>query len=131
MKNEYEFPANQETITKVERLLDELCIEYNVDKKKYGKILVAVLAAVENSIIHGNGENPEKLLNISYDIEEREIGFIIKDEGVGFNHKDIPDPTTVKMKVVKKGRGIYLMKILADKISFNETGNEVELRFKL
>ncbi|MFC2120848.1 ATP-binding protein [Bacteroidota bacterium] len=131
MKNKFKFPANTDSIAKVESLIDEVCSEYAISNKKYGNICIAVMAAVENSIIHGNKMDSEKSLNFSYDMEERQIGFVIKDEGEGFDHQAIPDPTMVKMRIEKKGRGLFLMKVLSDELIFNNSGNEVELKFKL
>ncbi len=132
MKNKYIFPVNKETISKVERVIDELDSKYDFGKDKYGKICLAVIEAAENCIIHGNKLDPESYLKLSYEMGDRgELGFVIGDQGSGFDHLEVNDPTTYRMKVMEKGRGIFIMKILADEIIFNNSGNEVELKFKL
>lgn len=131
MKNKYKFPASKETVSKIERLIDEIHQKYDIGNEKYGKISLAVIEAVENGIIHGNKLDPKSYLQLSYRINDREVGFVIRDQGAGFDHSAVEDPTAIKMKVKEKGRGIYIMKILADEISFNNIGNEVELKFKL
>jgi len=131
MKNKFKFPVNETTVSRVESLIDEIDIKHDLGEEKYGKISLAVIEAVENGIKHGNKLDPESYLDLSYRISDREVGFVIKDEGEGFDHKKINDPTSIKMKVQEKGRGIYIMKILADEINFNNCGNEVELKFKL
>lgn len=131
MKNSFEFPAKIENISKVESIIDNICSEYDLGCEKYGKICMAVIAAAENGIIHGNKLDSEKYLNLSYKINDREIGFVVSDQGAGFNYKIVPDPTNIKMKLVKKGRGIYVMKLLSDEIKFRGRGNEVELKFRL
>ncbi len=53
--------------------------------------------------------------------------FTIRDEGPGFNPKDLPDPTDPANLHRVSGRGLLLMYTFMDGVAFNETGNEVRL----
>jgi serine/threonine-protein kinase RsbW len=60
----------------------------------------------------------------------KQISFRIADQGNGFNPQEIPDPTDPENIEKPNGRGIFLMKNLADKITFEENGRVVNLIFE-
>ena len=53
----------------------------------------------------------------------------IEDEGPGFNPDTLPDPTAPENLEKVGGRGIFLMKHLADEVKFSNEGRKVELTF--
>ena len=55
----------------------------------------------------------------------------IEDEGVGFDYKNVPDPTAPENIENVNGRGIFLMEKLSDKIEFTRNGATVQLEFNL
>jgi serine/threonine-protein kinase RsbW len=54
----------------------------------------------------------------------------VRDEGDGFEFNNIPDPTDPANIENLHGRGVFLMRSLADRIEFNDSGNEVRMRFR-
>ena len=122
--------SQPESINLVEKLIDEIKTEYNIQEECYGNMLVAVTEAVNNAIQHGNKYDPEKMVHIAYEIEPDQIAFTITDEGPGFDYLNLPDPTDPENIEKPTGRGVFLMKHLADQIIFSENGRVVELYFK-
>lgn len=122
--------SQPESINLVEKLIDEIKSEYNIHEECYGNMLVAVTEAVNNAIQHGNKYDPEKMVHISYEIEPDQIAFTVTDEGTGFDYINLPDPTDPENIEKPTGRGVFLMKHLADQIIFSENGKVVELYFK-
>ena len=53
--------------------------------------------------------------------------FKIRDEGLGFDPKELPDPTDPANLHRISGRGLLLMHTFMDSVAFNESGNEVRL----
>jgi CheY-like chemotaxis protein/anti-sigma regulatory factor (Ser/Thr protein kinase) len=53
--------------------------------------------------------------------------FVIRDEGRGFDPRQLPDPTDPLNIEKPSGRGLLLMRTFMDQVSFNERGNEVTL----
>jgi serine/threonine-protein kinase RsbW len=113
----------------VERLVDDVCQVYNVNEDCYGNILIAVTEAVNNAIQHGNQNNPEKFVQIGFENADSQLIFKIKDEGPGFDYSNLPDPTDPANLDKMHGRGVFLMKHLADKLEFHSDGKEVLLAF--
>jgi serine/threonine-protein kinase RsbW len=67
-------------------------------------------------------------VNISADGNVLDI--TVTDEGEGFEYGNLPDPTDPKNIENLHGRGVFLMRRLADSIEYNTSGNEVKMRFK-
>lgn len=118
-------------INLVERLIDDITSEHSINPDIYGKLLLAVVEGVNNAIVHGNKLDPAKDVTLDYMVTGKEITFIISDQGCGFNYKNLPDPTLPENLERTHGRGVFLMNHLADKVEFNDSGNQVMLSFQL
>lgn len=122
--------SKTENIVMVESLINDICDKFKISEDYYGNILVALTEAVNNAIQHGNKSNPDKNINISFNIRPDHISFTIKDEGPGFDYSHIPDPTAPENIEKPNGRGVFLMKNLADNVEFEDNGSTVKLDFK-
>ena len=123
--------SSSDNIRLVERLVEDVCDVFNLNEDNYGNILIAVTEAVNNAIYHGNQGNPEKYIKIGFESGDKNIKFSVADEGKGFDYNNLPDPTDPLNLDKPNGRGVFLMKNLADKVEFNNNGQEVFLTFKL
>ncbi len=128
--NAMQIISQPESINLVEKLIDEIKTDHSIQEECYGNMLVAVTEAVNNAMQHGNKFDPEKKVNIVYEIDSDQISFVISDEGHGFDYLSLPDPTDPENLEKPTGRGVFLMKHLADQIIFSENGRVVELYFK-
>jgi serine/threonine-protein kinase RsbW len=126
------FPSIPENIHQVEKFVEDICDEYNINNTYFGNILVALTEAVENAMVHGNKNNPVKNVEITFVSKPEGLSFTIKDEGDGFDINQIPDPTDLNIDPEEvKGRGIFLIKSLADEVKFLTNGKSVEILFKI
>jgi len=123
--------STPDSLNVVEGLIEEIKMKYNVCEDSYGNMLVAITEAVNNAIFHGNKGNPEKEVSISYNQENDKVMVSIGDEGPGFDYYNIPDPTAPENIDKPNGRGIFLMKQLADQLIFSNNGKTVELYFNI
>ncbi len=121
--------SDPQNLRLVEKLIDDVCQIYNVNQDSYGNILIAVTEAVNNAISHGNNNNPAKKVSIGFESDEKQLTFKIEDEGPGFDYQNLPDPTDPANLEKINGRGVFLMKNLADKIEFQNNGKQVSLSF--
>lgn len=122
--------SKAENLRLVERLIEDVCDLFNIAEDNYGNILIALTEAVNNAIYHGNQANPDKNIDISFKSFPDHVSFIVKDEGKGFEYDNLPDPTNPDNIENPNGRGVFLMRNLADKVSFEENGSKVILDFK-
>jgi len=58
---------------------------------------------------------------------QREIKYVICDEGPGFDPASLPDPTDPANLEKASGRGLLLIRSFMDEVTFNATGNEITL----
>ena len=126
-----QFPSLLENIRIVESFIDNAKEKYDLEDDIYGNIMIAVIESVNNAIVHGNGSDKQKNVDLSVKFEEEQIRFVIEDEGPGFDLNDLPDPTAPENLERTGGRGIFLMKHLADEVHFTNEGQKVELTFYL
>ncbi len=54
------------------------------------------------------------------------VSVVVADEGKGFDHKALPDPTDPVNLLKESGRGVYTMMAVV-KVTFLEKGNKVRL----
>lgn len=123
--------SSSENIRLVEKLVEDVCEVFSVNEDSYGNILIAVTEAFNNAIYHGNAGNPAKHIKIGFESTDKNIQFSVEDEGKGFDYDALPDPTDPLNIDKPQGRGVFLMKHLADKVEFNNNGQEVLLTFNL
>lgn len=123
------FPSLDENIRIVESFIDNAKEKFNLDDDIYGNIMVAVTESVNNAIRHGNKSDKKKNVHLSLSLNDSLIRFVIKDEGIGFDYHNLPDPTSPENIDKPSGRGIFLMKHLSDEVIFKHEGSEVELCF--
>jgi serine/threonine-protein kinase RsbW len=126
-----DFPAKAENISLAEKLIDEACAKHGVHESRYGNILIALTEAVNNAIHHGNSLDPSKTVTLGYEVRDGRILFIVKDEGAGFDYDRLPDPTDPQNIEKPHGRGVFLMRALADAVEFVDNGSTVMMDFGL
>jgi CheY-like chemotaxis protein len=57
----------------------------------------------------------------------REVTYVVRDEGPGFDPKGLPDPTDPVNLEKASGRGLLLIRTFMDVVQHNRSGNEVTL----
>jgi serine/threonine-protein kinase RsbW len=131
LANKIDFSSKSENISLVEKMIDNVCDENNVHEDYYGNILIALTEAVNNAIQHGNKQDPSKSITVSFGTKKDLLMFTVKDEGEGFDFENLPDPTDPENLEKPHGRGVFLMRNLADEVNFHDNGRVVELNFNL
>ncbi len=131
MKKRITIESKLENICCVEKIIDEVSDEIKISADIYGKILIATIEAVNNSIVHGNKLDSSKTVDIEIYFENSNLHITISDQGNGFDYTNVPDPTTPENIENISGRGVFLMKKLADNAIFNDSGSQVDLIFKI
>ena len=108
--------------------------------------------AIENAIFHGNLElssemrrdNPQlfyktaeqkrdidpyknRNLILQYDISRNSAKYVVRDEGKGFAHADLLDPTDPDNLLRIEGRGLIMIMNFMDEVFWNDRGNEITM----
>jgi len=89
---------------------------------------LALREALNNAVVHGNRLDAHKLVHARCRCKGGEgISLIVSDQGQGFDPRTIPDSVTVENLEADHGRGIHLMKLAMDEVSFEQRGTEVHM----
>ncbi|MDH5719246.1 MAG: ATP-binding protein [Spirochaetia bacterium] len=81
--------------------------------------------AITNAMDHGNRWDKSKKVILKIEkVEKESVKIYIKDEGIGFNPKILPDVLNNNGKLNPRGRGIYIIRKFCP-IEWNVVGNEV------
>src|SRR5437016_5674229 len=114
--------------------LDQLMMFIRNCRKTDGSELdieTAVREAMANAVIHGNHEDPYKRVDVTCRCNsDGQVLITVRDEGPGFRSDAVPDPTSPENRLSTHGRGIYLMRMLMDEVSFVKGGSVVRMRKK-
>jgi serine/threonine-protein kinase RsbW len=90
---------------------------------------LALSEALNNAVIHGNRMDGHKLVHVQCRCDSgRGISLIVKDQGHGFNPNTVPNPLSPENLSADHGRGIWLMRVAMDEVSFQNRGTEVHMR---
>ncbi|MCR9171248.1 MAG: ATP-binding protein [bacterium] len=122
-------PSDFGSINKVESLIDSICSRLSINEDYYGHVLVAVTEAVNNAIQHGNNGDKNLSVDVSVGDKETDFCFSVQDQGKGFDFMNLPDPTAPENIEKEHGRGIFLMRSLAEEVEFKDNGRNVTIYF--
>ncbi|MFZ1517323.1 MAG: ATP-binding protein [Ignavibacteriaceae bacterium] len=128
-----EIESTPNNLITVEEFVNYFSVELGLEQEKINGLLLAVTEATTNAIIHGNKNNKLKMVRISVFVDRSVVTIKIKDEGKGFDPSIVPDPTDPENLLKDSGRGLYLMRVYMDGLSYNQTpeGTETILTLKI
>jgi serine/threonine-protein kinase RsbW len=90
---------------------------------------LALREALENAVVHGNQENPERKVRIRCRCQPgNEISIVVTDQGKGFDLETIVRNGVTSDPDSEHGRGLQLMKAYMDDVRFERGGSEVHMR---
>lgn len=85
---------------------------------------LALREAVSNAVVHGNRMDGHKLVQIRCRCQlGKGVSIIVKDQGQGFDPNAVRNSLAVENLEAEHGRGIYLMKMTMDTVSFERGGH--------
>jgi Histidine kinase-like ATPase domain len=90
---------------------------------------LALREALNNAVVHGNRMDAYKLVQLRCQCESgKGVSIVVKDHRQGFDPNAVPGPLPLERLEAEHGRGIHLMKLAMDKVSFVRGGTEVHMR---
>ncbi|HEY1469289.1 MAG TPA: ATP-binding protein, partial [Candidatus Acidoferrum sp.] len=90
---------------------------------------LAFREAVNNAVVHGNRMDAHRLVQIRCRCEVgKGVSIVVRHQGQGFDPNAVPDSLAAENLQAEHGRGIHLMKLAMDEVSFESGGTEVHMR---
>jgi serine/threonine-protein kinase RsbW len=89
------------------------------------RLRVALAEALSNAILRGNREDPFKQVRVRAELLPTRIRLTIEDEGDGFDPSIMPPSDAPPSIDDDRGRGLFIIRQLADEVQFSERGNTI------
>ncbi|NBC18815.1 MAG: ATP-binding protein [Bacteroidetes bacterium] len=110
-------PVIDESQTFVAAHLDDDDLTYQV--------VLLVSEAVTNAMKHGNRFDDGKQVRLEIVIREDRVIVCVQDEGQGFDPEAIENPLDESNLMRESGRGLFLMKRMADVVTYDRDRREL------
>lgn len=121
-----EVPADVRLVEEAVELMARHCLSGDAASRRTAFRLRVLLAeALTNSILFGAAGDSARTVRVAAELTDRVIRLQVADGGAGFDPDGIPDPTTAEGVGRPAGRGLFLIRNLADRVEFNEQGNTI------
>ena len=128
---EIKIESSPEEMFRVEQFVEEISDEYLLYGNYFGNILMAVTAAVQNAIIHGNGLDSRKFVRIALESTKEGLWIRVLDEGKGFDHRAYAHNMDLEKDFGTEKNGLLLIHKLADEVRFKNNGRTIEMLFRI
>ena len=107
--------------------MEKLASEAGLDEDECFHVTMAVREATVNAVLHGNGYDPAKHVDVSMENTGAELVFVISDQGKGLDPATLPDPLAPENLLRGTGRGIFLIRSFMDEVRFRQLHPGTEL----
>ncbi|MEE9443127.1 MAG: ATP-binding protein [candidate division Zixibacteria bacterium] len=127
-------PSSTDYLAKVDRHLEEKFTQAGIDPSIITDIAISVSELVNNAIMHGNGSDISKTVEVKFSITSNELRVIITDQGEGFDIETVDNPVDDENLLKEIGRGIFIVKNFVDDLIVSQAqtgGTQVEIVKKL
>jgi serine/threonine-protein kinase RsbW len=115
---ELSFPSHIETVATAAAVVAEFIQRAGIGDDAAFGIDMAVREAVTNAVVHGNGQDIDKAVDLTLRSSPDAVEIIVHDQGEGFNPKEVPDPTEEANLLKTSGRGIFFMRRFMDEVDW-------------
>jgi serine/threonine-protein kinase RsbW len=116
-------------IVLVEQMIEKIGDELSLKEEYLANLFVSLTEAVKNAIVFGNNNDINKNVVLDLEYSPQHLIATISDSGNGFDYNNLPDPTSPENIQKMSGRGLFLIKNLADKVEFINNGATIKLTF--
>jgi len=109
----------------VELLVNALPADFLPARRIRFNLRTALAEALSNAIAYGNRYDVSKVVRVRAEVLREAIHIHVVDEGEGYRPDAVPDPTLPENREREGGRGLFVLRHIVDRVSFNEKGNAV------
>ena len=105
-------PSTVEGLNMCLMIVDQIGKYFGMDFNTKFSLQTIVVESVENAIIHGNKNNRDLVIKVSFTVNVQHVLIRVEDQGDGFDINSIPSPLSKQNLLKESGRGIFFIKSL-------------------
>ena len=98
-----------------------------LDEDMIFRVKLCLHEAVINAVEHGNKLDSRLTVKVVITVDKNQLIIEVADQGEGFDYKKIPNPTSPANLSKTKGRGIFLIRNLMNKVAFHNKGQTIKM----
>jgi serine/threonine-protein kinase RsbW len=117
-----ELPSKAELLEPLVEEAEAFLRQRTDDEELVYRAVLLLSEAATNAMKHGNGLDPEKYVRIEMAQERERVRIRVCDEGTGFRPEATADPLDAANILNTTGRGIFLIREMADEVRFEDDG---------
>ncbi|MGQ9590560.1 MAG: ATP-binding protein [Planctomycetota bacterium] len=87
--------------------------------------------ALRNAVLHGNRQEFSKRVRLVAFSEGSDLGFLVSDEGGGFDPTSLRSPVRTERLVEETGRGVFLICSFMDRVAYYRGGSALLMTRRL
>jgi len=119
--------STYEEAESIPEFVEDLQKKTDLDEDTSGKLMLLLSEAVTNAIVHGNGEDPEKKVEVEIKIKPDSVITTVEDEGEGYNPDEDPENPLDEDNLLKEGgRGVFLIQEISDEMEYFNEGRGIK-----
>ncbi len=130
-KKLFKLPSQLESLEKAEKISEAIAAEAGFSSDLRDNLAIAVTEVVGNAIVHGNKQNPEKYVELEFDIRSDRVIISVKDQGAGFDPDCVADCLEPENLLKESGRGIFILKSLTHNLAIHPSKNGTTVRMTI
>ncbi len=125
--NIIKIPSETKYIADVDEFIESRLKDAGLNNSIVADLAISVTEIVNNAIVHGNGGDAGKIVQVQLNMTADKVEIRVKDQGRGFDPDKIPDPLAEANLLNVVGRGLFIVRSLMDSVEFNFSDNGTEI----
>jgi serine/threonine-protein kinase RsbW len=122
----FTIPSDLAEMQRIQERIGEALTASAYSERETISIGLALEEALSNAIKHGNRMDPDKRVSIVCELTPERFDVCISDEGEGFHHEGVPDPSE-DTSWSPGGRGLLLIHMFMTAVQYHGKGNVVTM----
>jgi serine/threonine-protein kinase RsbW len=119
-------PSKLDLIADAVEVVTDCCHrQYELSRTTRFRLCTIASEVLTNAMSYGNGNDPSRRVTIHLEVRSCSIVLSVTDEGTGFDPEDVPDLHEGDCHNATRGRGLFIIRELAEKVVFNDRGNTI------
>ena len=123
------FPSTPEAVASAVRFAEERAQACGLPDEALDRIALAVGEAAGNAVEHGNQEDAALVMYVSCEADGTGCWVRVEDQGTGLDPALMEDAELPDDPLSTSGRGLFLIRMLADDVQLEKSGRCIAMRF--